>query len=207
MCIEGILIVKYKIPTRGLDLTGKTFHRLKVLYFVKGTGDWRGNLWKCQCDCGTKLDLPASSLKRGTTSCGCFKDELFETNRVVKKAYPNGLAAFNVLYYSYKKGAKRRNLTFNIDKSNFKKLTKQTCHYCGSKPNREVYSNSSKASSYTCNGVDRVDNEEGYSEDNCVACCKLCNNMKHAMGKKAFLKHVLAIAEHLNSRDCDIFDA
>ena len=43
---------------------------------------------------------------------------------------------------------------------------------------------------YVYNGVDRVDNERGYSLENCVPCCKFCNRMKRDLGKKEFLEHI-----------------
>jgi len=33
-------------------------------------------------------------------------------------------------------------------------------------------------SQFKYNGVDRVDNTVGYTLDNCVSCCKICNNSK-----------------------------
>jgi hypothetical protein len=41
--------------------------------------------------------------------------------------------------------------------------------------------------SYIYNGVDRVNNDFGYSIDNCVSCCKVCNRMK---GKKTVAEFV-----------------
>jgi hypothetical protein len=54
-----------------IDLTGKTFGRLKVLY---DTGDRRSGhvLWKCLCVCGRESVVSGNSLRDGSTrSCGC----------------------------------------------------------------------------------------------------------------------------------------
>jgi hypothetical protein len=43
------------------------------------------------------------------------------------------------------------------------------------------------------NGIDRVDNKKGYTEENCVSCCGLCNRMKMKMGLSDFAKHIQKI--------------
>lgn len=56
------------------DLSGLRFGRLLVLY-------WHGTKakkrrWFCQCDCGTKTIVRATSLTCGVTrSCGCLRRE------------------------------------------------------------------------------------------------------------------------------------
>lgn len=56
---------------RLIDLTGKRFGHWTVLSYVTRSR------WKCQCDCGTILDVIASNLSRGRTkSCGCYKSSL-----------------------------------------------------------------------------------------------------------------------------------
>jgi hypothetical protein len=47
------------------------------------------------------------------------------------------------------------------------------------------------------NGVDRVENSLGYSVDNCVACCKICNWMKLTLSVDEFKAHVIKIARHM----------
>ena len=51
------------------------------------------------------------------------------------------------------------------------------CVYCSATPNH-------------LNGIDRVDNDKGYTSENSVPCCKICNLMKQALTKKTFLAHV-----------------
>lgn len=60
--------------------------------------------------------------------------------------------------------AKRRNLEWQIEESIFNNLINKPCHYCNEIPvNR------------TGVGLDRLDNNKGYSEDNVVPCCGRCN--------------------------------
>ena len=54
------------------DLTGQRFGKLTVISKAEIKDDLRH--WKCKCDCGNYIDVPATRLKRGITkSCGCLK--------------------------------------------------------------------------------------------------------------------------------------
>ena len=58
-----------------IDLTGKQFNRLTVLY---DTGRKQGNehIWHCRCQCGNECDVVGGSLRANRTkSCGCLKKE------------------------------------------------------------------------------------------------------------------------------------
>lgn len=84
---------------------------------------------------------------------------------------------------SNKKGAEKRNLIFNLTKKLFKTLLSQPCYYCGSKLKGGR------------NGIDRLNNNIGYTKGNCVSCCKKCNFMKRNMGVKEFFTHCKKIME------------
>ena len=63
-----------------VDLTGQKFDRLTVLNYVRTIvykdGKNHVTIWKCQCDCGTILEVRGASLKTGNTrSCGCYHRE------------------------------------------------------------------------------------------------------------------------------------
>lgn len=61
--------------SKAIDLTGQRFGRLTAIERV-GTAKNRQSLWKCKCDCGNEVTVPAYTLKSGrTTSCGCFQKE------------------------------------------------------------------------------------------------------------------------------------
>lgn len=59
-----------------IDLTGQRFGRLCVV--VRVDNDNAGKVrWLCQCDCGEKVVVRASDLKKGATqSCGCLQKEV-----------------------------------------------------------------------------------------------------------------------------------
>lgn len=57
------------------DLTGKRFGKLTALHRVKVEGK-KNIMWLCQCDCGKRVEVAASELKRGhVRSCGCLISE------------------------------------------------------------------------------------------------------------------------------------
>lgn len=77
------------MPVPGPDLTGKTFHRLRVL----GKGGVKNNNreWLCICECGQRHSAPASALTHGRIkSCGCLNAELRAARNTVHGLTPRG---------------------------------------------------------------------------------------------------------------------
>lgn len=57
------------------DRTGQVFGRLTVIEFSR-KNDRRQAFWKCQCECGSKIEAFGGNLHSGATrSCGCLRDE------------------------------------------------------------------------------------------------------------------------------------
>lgn len=63
-----------------IDLTGKRFGRLTVLYRCANVFHPNGRqstVYMCQCDCGQQKTVMADNLKKGhTTSCGCYRNDV-----------------------------------------------------------------------------------------------------------------------------------
>lgn len=121
-----------------------------------------------------------------------WRDPVIRAKRLanaLKQAKP-GTAFRNVLSY-YKSGAKRRGLEFQLTDDDFKLLTQSCCTYCGSGPKSIV---KSATEIYIYTGLDRRDNEKGYTCENTIPCCTLCNWMKRNLSYESFLKHVIKIA-------------
>jgi len=92
----------------------------------------------------------------------------------------------NVTYSKYQHGALERKLEFTLTKENFDTIIIKDCHYCKSSPVK--YS-----------GIDRLDNNKGYTLDNCVACCTTCNFLKHTLNYNDFILHIKKIYYNLNN--------
>ena len=68
--LPSVLERREQMP-KIIDLTEKKYGKLTVLSLSEKR--YRNSLvWKCQCECGNIIYVPASSLKNGgTKSCGC----------------------------------------------------------------------------------------------------------------------------------------
>jgi len=164
------------------NLYGQRFGRLiaiKPLGMIRSKD--RHISWLCQCDCGKEHIALSTSLQQGKCkSCGCLKK---------LKA---GEAALNSIFSNYKRNARIRKIEFNLSKTEFRILTKKDCYYCGASPSQERKTPNYNGS-YIYNGIDRVDNTQGYIKDNCVPCCIKCNRAKDRMTQEDFLGWIQGI--------------
>lgn len=163
-------------------IIGQRFHKLIVLDKVSNSI----NDWQCKCDCGKIIITKGYALLSGNKrTCG------FSCK--IPKGKPVGESSFNVLYGSYKKSARKRNVDWKISKDEFRNLTSSICLYCGQAPSQGVRKSTDLNGNYIYNGIDRVDNALGYVFSNCVPCCWQCNRAKHNMPQKDFQKWVQKI--------------
>lgn len=144
---------------------------------------------------------------RVDVECECGLIEINKSFRhVVKRTkcfhLPKQGSALRSLRLGYVRGAKKRNLKFELTDDEFSKLTKEKCFYCGEVPNKIIKSNYKSGISdiYVYNGIDRIDNSIGYELKNCVSCCKNCNYFKANLSPMEFLNHVNKIYEYQKSK-------
>lgn len=121
--------------------------------------------------------------------CICIVYRKYPNNEVYQKAYRDNMGQSRsskaIVYNKYVDRAKEKNLVFEISKAVFKNMIMEKCHYC----HRE-------ASGNHINGIDRMDNERGYTFDNIVTCCSDCNYAKCDMDYDAFLEQCKRIADY-----------
>lgn len=193
----GCLRTKNIRKRKFLDLKGKRFGRILVLNFagyIFYTKKRYRPYWNCLCDCGIKYKSTSSSIKK-SQSCGCLQKETMIKNRRIAP----GKSGFNLLKSQYKYGARARNLSFNLNDSQLEVLFKQNCNYCNIEPKQKSVPNNAKTieakehSQYIYNGIDRLHNNVGYELQNCVPCCKICNNAKSDLSIKDFSDWILRI--------------
>lgn len=159
-----------------IDLTGQRYGRLTVIEKVNSRRRQYAT-WLCKCDCGNEIIVLGHNLRSGNTkSCGCWRKEHARKLNIL----PEGVAAFNALISAMKRGAKNRGLRWGLTDKQVASLTKRPCYYCGARPS-QVSSPTPDTGAYIYNGLDRVDNDEGYVEENVVPCCKMCNYAKQTM--------------------------
>lgn len=190
---------------RPLDLNGFKIGKLAVLYLSdlkkeynsKRGGKINFRLWTCLCECGKIVLLTPSQLRCGhIKSCGCSLLEYRSINARKEKGY----AAKTQIFLSYQIGAKERNLSWELSREYFIEITQKNCFYCGSPPNNISKRNSGD---FIYNGIDRIDNNLGYSINNIVSCCKNCNRAKLEMSIDDFLSFIKKVYKYsiLNERD------
>jgi len=169
------------------NMTGQKFGKLTVMdkfRRIKGK-----TYWWCHCDCGNERWIIQCNFKK-SNSCGCVSRKIAR-NRMLGKY---GMATKKNVYCDYKKSARYRDLNFNIDFDKFVEMSQQKCYYCGVSPStveKSKYNNGD----FVYNGIDRLDNNLGYEEGNCVSCCYLCNRMKWSMTEKDFLTQISKISK------------
>lgn len=181
------------------NLIGKKFGRLTVIEFVGFKVFWqdrRESNWKVRCDCGNEKILRIGRLKT-TLSCGCLLDEFRKKilpNQTRKRnSKPFGEASKHCCYKSYVNRSKRKNIEFDFSKEEFLQLTQKICYYCGRQPRttiKTVVGKRKRNGSFTYNGLDRIDSSKGYTKNNTVTCCEICNKAKRDMDQHTFLEWV-----------------
>lgn len=139
----------------------------------------------CLCECGKIREVHVNDLRTGKTR-GCGHHPQY-----ADLSEP----AFNNIYdHSYRGRALKNGWDFEISKPQFREMSQQPCHYCGTSPSNESYRGNrgriktgNRYSVFVYNGLDRVDSTRGYTMDNIVPCCGICNHAKHTMPYAAFI--------------------
>lgn len=165
-----------------VEMIGKKFNFLTV---VSHHSRERG--YVCRCDCGNETVVKTYALKIGRQiSCGCAP----------RRTQPNHVAAKREVFRKYKHAAKRRSHGFTLSFEEFSDLIMKKCHYCNGDFSR--VSPLPRHKNFRHNGVDRVDNNLGYTKENCVPCCVICNNSKSTLSMKNWMDWLKRISEFQN---------
>lgn len=85
-------------------------------------------------------------------------------------------------YNAYRNKAKSRGIDWTLTMEEFSGFWQNPCSYCGDKIDTI--------------GLDRVNNQAGYSAGNIVSCCIKCNIAKNDMGLSEFQEWLGRIAQH-----------
>jgi hypothetical protein len=177
------------------DKLGQRYGRLTVVKYV-GIKKHQA-FWLCQCDCGNTAERICGALREGgTTSCGCMVLDLgkYPGHRAwqAKNRHAYGLAASRGLYRTYRKAAEKRGLPFTLSFDVFADLTRQDCHYCGTPP-KQCFKSLRSHGAFVYNGLDRIDNTGGYTTDNVVPACFVCNSAKGTRSMDDFASWIVTV--------------
>jgi len=187
--------------TTKINRTGMRYGRLLVTSQAPSKHGYAR--WWCLCDCGKTKNVSGTCLQQGRIkSCGCLRKETC-TLRVSLNSEINTLntgdAAFNQLYATYCNNAHIKGREFTITKEQFKEFTTSNCIYCGDGPKSIGKSSTEKTGVYLYNGIDRVDNNLGYTLGNCVTCCKTCNWMKRVQTQEEFYESCCKVVNYFKN--------
>lgn len=142
-----------------IDLTGRTFGRLKVIGFA-GRDKHRHLLWTCVCECGSVRDVAQWNLLVGSTvSCGCYAAQ-----RASKQLKRHGF--YSSKYYSRWHDMMRR--CYNPKDVHYDRYGGRGIGVC--KEWHDVGKFIDWCESQNPDDgmtIDRIDNDSGYSPDNC----------------------------------------
>ena len=92
-------------------------------------------------------------------------------------------------YRTYTKNANTRTISFALTEEEFTQLVQQPCYLCGLPRSDQNH-----------NGIDRVQNTEGYLLSNSKPCCGHCNLLK----KQATLQDIYRVAEQVFGRYAEL---
>lgn len=180
-----------------VNLENQQFNNLYIRKHL-GKDNSNNNIYDCDCNCGNNIIAQGSDIKTGKIkSCGCLK---YDSSQQKVKSNPK-LNIQKQLYRDYKyKALKIRNLTFSLSFDDFINLIEKECYYCGD-IGVSFYNSTRKSTLdfiYRYNGIDRVNNDLGYEINNCVTCCKFCNQAKHTYTQEHFFNQVEKIYKNMN---------
>ena len=149
-----------------IDLTGERFGRLTVL---KRDMSQKRTVWICKCDCGNTKSVQSTHLRSGaTTSCGCYhKERASQANKT------HGLTRSS-LHNRWKAIRQRCN---NPNDPRYKDYGGRGITLCPAWDDFEAFAKWAEENGYEPGmQLDRIDNNKGYSPDNCRWCTSAENN-------------------------------
>lgn len=180
----------YYVNKKYIDNVGVKFNHLTILSFP-GYQLRKDNrklpVCKVLCDCGNQYLTVATYILNGRSkSCGCANSRYKEGDESSCRDLMNR--------YKYTALKKKKDCPFNLTFKEFYKLIKQDCYYCGIEPS-QIRNCENCKENCVYNGVDRVDSSKGYFIDNCVPCCKICNQSKMDMPLEDYEEYLLRLTK------------
>ena len=89
-------------------------------------------------------------------------------------------------YLKYLQLSNMRNKEFELTIKQYWDIKQNPCYYCGNQHNI---------------GIDRLDNTKGYTVENSVPCCYMCNMMKNTMSEDQLINQCVKILRYRENMD------
>ena len=140
--------------------------------------------------CQTNFEVFNTKYNNESLKCKSCSEKQFnqDKKRVRVRNYKvEHLKNLKNYYKSYIKDSPKRGYgDFTLDFEAFVSLVTSPCYYC-------KYINQEET-----NGIDRINNDIGYTKENCVSACWKCNRMKHFYHPLFFIEKCKIISKTLN---------
>jgi hypothetical protein len=139
------------------------------------------------------------------TNCGVVVERITEHVPKWKRCrrclgLPQGTNGLRYLFRRYRAKAAKMKRSFELTLEQFRSITSSHCFYCGQPPQAVSWGGQKYIdntwSCYHFNGVDRWDNSKGYTQENTVPACEVCNRAKHQMSATDFIAYIRTFAEN-----------
>lgn len=189
---------------RVKDLTGKRFGRLTVIGI--DDRDTRKTFWNCVCDCGNIKAVRSDSLQSGRIlSCGCLKKEQDRKNLVneeMKKVKEFGGKFAHLRIHETWAGMKSR--CMNPNDIRYSDYGGRGITVCDEWENDFfAFYKWAMANGYSDDlTIDRIDNEKGYSPDN----CRWASVQDQARNRRSNINITIGNATKTLTEWCEIFE-
>lgn len=179
----------------------KRYGKLVVVGFAGRKG---GAYYHVVCDCGCRKVVRLDHLRNGrVVSCGCNKKR---KRGIAYNAKAPGYAYSKQLWHRTKRRAINNHLEFDLDLEEHTKIIKNNCAYCNIEPQSHYYLKIKVNGQFPHLGIDRLDSAKGYTKDNVVPCCFVCNRAKGTMPVTEFKKYLFRIADIYKNISNNIID-
>lgn len=180
------------------DIIDKQIGKLKVLAWAraKKTGRATKQIYTCQCECGTVLEIERPNLiNYHTISCGCYRKN--RNKQACKNTWTGYEEISGRLWGDIKKKAESRNLCFTItieEAWNLFLQQNKKCALSGADICFSVAENR-KLNDRTAS-LDRINSAEGYIPSNIQWVHKTLNIIKGNMENQKFIDLCCMVAEY-----------
>lgn len=190
---------------------GQKFGDLEVISYV-GIKE-HNSIYLCKCLCGNIKEFKLTLLNINKVwHCGCKKWE--QKNKIhANLKYEPKEASYRAKIANYKSHAKRRNINWDLSIEEAINLLRNNCYYCNEIP-LNYYNVREKHRDYVkysrikneeynifYNGIDRINNNLGYTIDNCVSCCTQCNTAKLNFTLDEFKNWIIKLYNNMNKNE------
>ena len=185
----------------------------------KQLGQWRAKCIKCGQEQIIRIANARKRIRSGCTSCNPRPGQRLpiKTNPFINYIKPTIYSLDERTYRDYKKKFEvfnthktRKYKEFTLTLDEWTKLIHSNCYYCGAEPslnnswNNGCNRRTTHPEEFAMNGIDRVDPNKGYTIDNCVPCCQLCNRMKWDTTYNVWITQMKKILNHIGESSTTI---